>query len=550
MGQPTNVSSPPAVLFSGLFGGVCWIVGLNFLYELPRFDLILLLTTCAFTAVCSAAAALALSFLSRRDKERHDAAEYAARHDNLTGLKNRAELFRLLEESVHQAKRDNTVLGVLFLDLDRFKAINDSMGHDAGDELLRCVANRLRSSVRSTDIVARLGGDEFVVLCRELISGDSVEAAARQIQKQFKDPVDLNGRDHLVSTSIGVAIAQADDDRDADELLRDADAAMYRAKRTKSGYAVFDEAHRKQVLNRLDIERELVQALEKGELVVFYQPIVDTSNQSLYAFEALVRWNHPELGVVGPGYFLEIAEEAGMMSDIGTMVLREACAQAAVWNHISLGARNVKMSVNLAEQQLIDPSLPAKVGEILKWSGLDPQQLVLEITENIVVEHLASLSMLRELENMGIYLAIDDFGTGQSGLSYIKQFDMVSTIKIDQAFVRDMRSGDADRAIIEAIVAMSGALDLRVVAEGVEFEDQKDQLIGLGVNFMQGYLFNSPVSPESIEPQVWFPDGVEARDVGLSSDQVQQSFAQAAQGGIVTTEDGPTTLSQWLVSED
>lgn len=466
--------------------------------------------------------------MTRRDREKQDAAEHAARHDNLTGLKNRAELFRLLEESLEHSNRNNTVLGVLFLDLDRFKAINDSMGHDAGDELLRSVANRLRSSVRSTDIVARLGGDEFVVLCRDLISADSVEAAARQIQKQFKDPVDLNGRDHLVSTSIGVAIAGGNDDRDADELLRDADAAMYRAKRTRSGYAIFDEAHRLRVLNRLDIERELVEALDKGQLIVYYQPIVDTSSQSLYAFEALIRWNHPEQGIVGPGYFLDVAEEAGMMSDIGEMVLREACAQAAVWNHISPAARNVKMSVNLAEQQLIDSQFPRKVGEVLKWSGLDPQQLVLEITENVIVEHLAGLTSLRELENMGIYLAIDDFGTGQSGLSYIKQFDMVSTIKIDQAFVRDMRSGDADRAIIEAVVAMAGALDLRVVAEGVEFEDQKAQLNALGIDHMQGYLFNSPVSPESIDPKVWFPDRVEAREVGLSSDEVKQGFARAA----------------------
>lgn len=519
---------PSLVLLVGVLTAVVWIVALNFMYDLSEVELVLLLTTGAMGSAGASLSTLALNFAARADRREQREVEHAARHDTLTGLLNRAELFRILDESLEVAKREDMVLGVLFLDLDRFKVVNDTMGHDAGDDLLRTVADRLRATVRNTDVVARLGGDEFVVVCRDLLSGDSVVSMAGQILKAFKAPVDLNGREQIISSSIGIAIATPDDTRAPDDLVRDADSAMYRAKETKSGYAVFDEAHRRLVLNRLDIERDLTRALEEDEFVVYYQPIVNVADKMLYGFEALVRWNHPERGLLGPGDFLKVAEDAGMMSEIGQLVLREACAQAAVWNHINPTAKNIRMSVNVAEQQLADPVFPHKVQEVLAWSGLDPSQLVLEILEDVIIDHLDGLGSLRDLRALGVHLAIDDFGTKHSSLAKIKEFDMVSTIKIDQTFVRDMRTGEADRAIIEAVVVISNALDLNVVAEGVEFHDQMEQLEELGVSLMQGYLFNTPVAPEVIDPDVWFPSRTADRTMGLKPVEVSHSFTRQA----------------------
>ncbi len=506
MNEQRIIVSPAAALFFGIVASLLWIIALNFIYDLPTTELLRLMTTGAFGAVGGSIGALVMSMSARGTQDKLDQAQHEAKHDALTGLANRAELFRELDRSLEYSAEQDMVLGVLFLDLDRFKSINDSMGHDAGDELLRIVADRLRSTVRNTDVVARLGGDEFVVVCRGLLAGESVVAMARQIMKRFGEPITLHGKEHRVTTSIGVAIAHPGDTRHADDLVSDADAAMYRAKRTKSGFAVFDEDQRRQAMDRLEIERGLTEALEANQIIVHYQPIVNTHSKSLYGFEALVRWNHPQKGLISPGQFLPVAEEAGMMATIGNLVLREACAQAAVWSHVSPAAKKVKMGVNIAEQQLIGNDLPGYVAEILDWSGLEPEQLVLEITEDVIVDHLDGLDILRELRGLGVTLAIDDFGTGQSSLSYVKQFDMCSTIKIDQSFVRDMRSGNVDRAIIEAVVAMASVLDLSVVAEGVEHLDQLEQLSELGIELMQGYLFESPVGPEMIDPAVWFPE--------------------------------------------
>ncbi|MGI9613655.1 MAG: putative bifunctional diguanylate cyclase/phosphodiesterase [Acidimicrobiales bacterium] len=425
-------------------------------------------------------------------------AEHDAKHDPLTGLANRTELYRELELSLERSKLENTVFGVLFLDLDRFKVVNDSMGHDAGDELLKIVAERLRAATRATDVVARLGGGEFVLICRGLMSSDSVLAVVRQILKRFSEPVQLNGRQQVVTTSVGVAIATTDELRTPEELVRDADAAMYKAKRDRSGFAVFDDAQRTQLSARLAIERDLGRAFDEEQLMVYYQPIFDVKRSTLYGFEALVRWNHPGRGLVQPDEFLPVAEDARLLSKLGELVLREACAQAAVWNHLHPGAEALRISVNVAEQQLVDSSFPSLVNEVIGWSGLRPEQLVLEITEDVVVEHLDSLTMLRRIRELGVSLAIDDFGTGQSSLSYIKEFDMATTLKIDKSFVSQMHSGSADQAIVEAIVTMASALDLAIVAEGVEGEDDVDRLTRLGVHLMQGYYFGRPTPAEAV----------------------------------------------------
>jgi diguanylate cyclase (GGDEF)-like protein len=487
------LNSPVLVLLAGLLA-TC--LGTAMVYagaEFTRSELNRTISVGLFAACGATAVAAWQRFTIRKTSDRLNQAAHDAKYDPLTGLANRTEVYRALEESLELAQADRTLFGVLFMDLDRFKVINDSMGHDVGDELLKIVADRLRSATRSSDVVARLGGDEFLIICRGLMSTESVEAVARQVLKRLAEPVALNGRRQIVSASIGVAMATSDDDRGADELIRDADAAMYKAKRDRTGYAVFDEAQRSLLVDRLDIERDLSRALDDKQLQVYYQPIVFTETGALYGFEALVRWNHPTRGYVSPTEFLPIAEDARLMARIGELVLREACAQAAVWNHQTPRAKGLRVTVNLAEQQLISPDLPVNVAKILDWSGLAPEQLVLEITEDVMVEHLDGLTVLRELRNLGVTLAIDDFGTGQSSLSYIKQFDMVSTLKIDRSFVQDMHEGAANQAIIEAIVAMASALDLSIVAEGVEDQSQVDSLARLGVTLLQGFLIGRPV---------------------------------------------------------
>lgn len=505
------IYSPALVLVSGL---AAMLIAAALVYSGGNIETVEFarVTGIGSISVCGATLTAALQRLVHDRATRSlTQAKHDADHDGLTGLANRAHLHRELEVTLAQAKADNTVFGVLFLDLDRFKVINDSMGHDVGDELLRIVAQRLRSSTRSTDVVARLGGDEFVVICRGLLSVDSVEATTKQILKRFTEPVNLNGRQHDVSVSVGVAVSGLDEERNPEELVRDADAAMYKAKRDRSGYAIFDEIQRSLFLARLDIEQDLARAITEGQLRVHYQPIVDTRTGLLYGFEALVRWEHPDRGLISPVEFLPIAEDARMMARIGEFVLREACAQAAVWNHLTPGAAAMAMSVNLAEQQLTDPALPNLVGEVLNWSGLSPEQLVLEITEDVIVEHLAGLDVLHQLRAMGVRLAIDDFGTGQSSLSYIKQFDMVSTLKIDQTFVRDMHGDAADQAIIEAIVAMATALGLVIVAEGVETTEQMASLRELGVELMQGYLFHPPIAATELDDVGRFAQELEHR---------------------------------------
>ncbi|MGH1502624.1 MAG: putative bifunctional diguanylate cyclase/phosphodiesterase [Acidimicrobiales bacterium] len=504
-------TSPGLIIGSGIAGTGVFIAVVFFLRELTQSQLVIAASTGAFAAISAGVSALWSTWANRHESEKFATAERDARTDQLTDLLNRVGLWTELDHSIAKARKSDTVLGVLFLDLDRFKVINDSMGHDAGDELLKIVASRLRRAVRSSDVVARFGGDEFVVVCRELLTDASVEAVARQILRAFEEPVSLRGGSQVIGTSIGVTVARPGDVRSGEDLVRDADAAMYKAKKAKSGYAMFDEAQRLQVIDRLDIERDLNKALEEDQLSVVYQPLVDVRTKRLYGFEALVRWMHPTRGEMSPGQFLAVAEEAGMMSRIGELVLREACAQLAVWNHLSPDARDVKISVNVAEQQLLDANFPFLVQDILTWSGLPPEQLVLEIVEDTIVDHLKDgIGRLRDIRDIGVGLAIDDFGTGQSSLSYVKQFDMVSTLKIDKTFVDQIGAGQSDRAIIEAIVAMARALDLRVVAEGVERNDQVKELFGMGVEIMQGYLFNAPVRPDGVDPLRWFKPRTEA----------------------------------------
>lgn len=522
-------SSPVIAVLTGLVAASLWVLGLQWIDSMSWFSFVRLLTAGAVGAVGASLGTVALTLTGSPDQQRYDQVEHQAKHDALTGLTNRAEMFVQLDRAIKRAKREDMILGVLFLDLNRFKIVNDTLGHEIGDELLKVVAHRLKSTVRNTDIVARLGGDEFVVICRDMLSRRSVTTMAEQILKRFNEPVSLKGKEHRIGTSIGVVIALPDDDRDGDELVRDADAAMYDAKSAKAGYVVFDEARQqRRISDRLDVERELHNAIEANQLVVLYQPIVDVDGRVLYGFEALLRWNHPERGMLGPGLFLPVAQDAGLLTKIGEYVLREACAQAAVWNHLSPGARQVVMSVNVAEQQLLDPGFRVQVADILHWAGLAPSQLALEISEDVIVDRLDNLDGLRELRQLGVNLSIDDFGTGQASLGFVKKFDMVTSLKIDQVFVRDMKTGKADRAIIEAVIAMASALGLKVVAEGVEDEEQVKQLQDMGISLMQGFVFNTPVSPQSVDPGVWFPAPVSDKPVSeFNQLEISRGFAQS-----------------------
>ena len=521
--------SPGQVLVTGVLGVALWTSGLYFFADLDSRELVLVISAGGIGAVSGTAGAIIQAVRSRSAGAVLARTAHDATHDALTDLPNRNALFERLDDALARAKETDTVVGVLFLDLNRFKAINDSMGHEAGDELLRIVAERLLSSVRGSDVVARFGGDEFVVVVRDLLNERSVLAVVEQILRAFDKQVSLFGGSQVISTSIGVAIARPDDDRRSEDLVRDADAAMYRAKRSRSGYAVFDEVQRRQVMDRLGIERDLIAAIEEGQFAVYYQPLVNVAERKLFGFEALVRWEHPTRGLIGPSEFLPVAEETGMMSRIGDLVLREATAQAAVWNHLNPEASKVKMTVNLAEQQLLDANFPELLREVLAWSGLPAEQLALEISAEAIDRHVDGFGVLERLRDIGVELAVDDFGTGNSSLSYANKFDMISMVKIDRTVVSEMGYGDSNRAIVEAIVAMAGALDVTVVAEGVEDRDQVNQLLDVGVNVMQGFLFNAPLPADGIDPSDLLMPTVRSRptQVGLSPLEVSRGLASS-----------------------
>lgn len=493
-----------AVSLTTIAASVVWVFGSTVLLRTDGRTTLLLVCTALVTFFSAMIGVAWLLRNLRPDEVALEEYKHESEHDPLTGLPNIKALDPILEELIKSTKRSKSTLGVLFIDVDRLKYIHDSMGHKAGVDLLVQVAERIKLSLRSADVATRFTGYKFVVLCPDLLNERSVVDVARQILKSFERLFEVQGTSQRMSANIGLTTLDSTDERTGQELLRDADLAMFTARIENSRYALFNEQHRLDVLERQELEQDLNQAVEEGQFHVVYQPLVNLDDGTLYAFEALVRWNHPTKGQIMPGVFLSVAEEVGLIGEIGTFVMREACAQAAVWNHLSPEASKIRMSVNLAEQQLLDQKLAERVAETLTWAGLEAEQLVLEITENIIVEHLDGLDPLRELRNLGVSLAVDDFGTGQSSLSYLKQFDMVSTLKIDQSFVRDLEVGNADQAIVEAVISMSEALGLRVVVEGVETESQMRLLKEMGVDVMQGYLFSSPIKPPEGDPAEWF----------------------------------------------
>ncbi|MBT8241191.1 MAG: EAL domain-containing protein, partial [Acidimicrobiia bacterium] len=430
---------------------------------------------------------------------RLERSEYDARHDVLTGLLNRAGLTIALSHRVED-RRPPELVGVLFLDLDRLKIINDSIGHTAGDEVLAFVADRLREVTQLEDVIGRFGGDEFVIVPAKARSVRDLTRLADAIIEALAEPCVLSDRSmQIVSASIGISWV-ADAEASAESMLRDADVAMYRAKDAGGNrWVVFDTDLREQALARLEVERELRKAIAEGQLVVHYQPIVSTSDGSVDKLEALVRWSHPVRGLIPPGQFLSVAEETGLIVEVGEHVLREACKQAADWS--MKAGRSISVSVNVAERQLIDPRLVKTVRTILNETGLNAEQLELEITEELIIERLDHrLTILRRLSRMGVKLAIDDFGTGRASLSQLRHLEMVDTLKVDRAFVENVAENETDQKILTAIVALAKSVGMETVAEGVEDADQATKIKENGVEMIQGFYFHRPGPASGILP--------------------------------------------------
>jgi diguanylate cyclase (GGDEF)-like protein/PAS domain S-box-containing protein len=415
-----------------------------------------------------------------------------ALHDPLTGLANRTLLVDRMAHALARAERTGAPTTVLFLDLDGFKTVNDSLGHAAGDQLLVAVAERLRGSVRPADTIARLGGDEFAVLSEDA-GTDEGTLIAQRIGEALAAAFLVGGREVLARASIGVATA-VPGERSADELLRDADLAMYMAKRLGKGrHAVFETAMHTAALERLELEADLRRALAGSEIVVHYQPIVRLADSALVGMEALVRWNRPGHGLVPPLEFIPAAEETALILDIGRWVLEEACRQVAAWQADYGFSPSPRLSVNLSARQLQDPALVGDVASVLDRSGLDPARLVLEITESMLMEEPEeAVKRLQALRDLGVRLAIDDFGTGYSSLSYLRRFP-VHILKIDKAFVAALLAGPEDAALAHAIVRLAHTLQLGTVAEGIETTEQLAELSRLGCEYGQGYLFAAPL---------------------------------------------------------
>jgi diguanylate cyclase (GGDEF)-like protein/PAS domain S-box-containing protein len=426
-----------------------------------------------------------------------DAIRERAVHDPLTGLPNRVLFVDRLEHALARLGRSESLCAILFLDLDHFKLVNDSLGHHVGDELLTAAAPRLRQAVRASDTVARFGGDEFGILIEDIASEHDAIDTAERIAAIFARPFVLSGSEHFVTTSIGIALARGGER--ADELIRDADSAMYRAKeRGRARYEVFDEGMRGRAIERLRVENDLRRALARGELRLEYQPVVSLQNLSIVGVEALLRWRHPDRGEIPPSEFIPIAEENGLIEPIGRWVLEQACRQAAEWYAARPDAAPLTMSVNLSAVQVTRRSLPDTVASILRSTGLDPACLSLEITETVMVRDAEGLGeVLQALKSLGVRLVLDDFGTGYSSLSYLTRLPL-DVLKVDRSFVDGLGSEPRDTAITETIIAMSRALSLDVVAEGVETDAHVRELSRLGCGLAQGFHFSRAVPAEEI----------------------------------------------------
>jgi diguanylate cyclase (GGDEF)-like protein len=422
---------------------------------------------------------------------------HRAFHDALTDLANRSLFANRMEHALARGARNDSPIGVVVIDLDGFKTVNDSLGHSVGDDLLFAVGDRLRNAVRPGDTVARLGGDEFAILLEDEPTIDHLCDQAERILRSLAEPFELAGKSIVVTASAGVTLNRPGDG--PEELIRNADMAMYLAKRDgKACVRRFEPALHHAALDRLELEADLRRALQRDELVVHYQPTVQLTSGAISGFEALVRWEHPRRGLLSPLEFIPLAEETGLIIDIGRWVLDQACHQARRWQQTH-ATDELTISVNLSARQLRDPHLLADVAATLQTTGLAPHCLVLEITETVLMDHTeAAIEGLHQLKALGIRLAIDDFGTGYSSLNYLRALP-VDIVKIDKVFIDGVAHDKESRGLIKAILSMADTLDLQTVAEGVESRDQVNRLQQMGSSLVQGFYYARPLTPEAAE---------------------------------------------------
>jgi diguanylate cyclase (GGDEF)-like protein/PAS domain S-box-containing protein len=448
-------------------------------------------------------------------KSLEDKIQHQAFHDSLTGLANRELFLDRVGHALARQRRAPTPLAVLFLDLDDFKTVNDSLGHRAGDDLLIDVAHRMASVIRPGDTVARLGGDELAILLEDLDAVDGAVYVADRVTKLFDRPFVVDDSEFSIHASIGIAFSEPGDERAPEDLLRDADIAMYEVKRSGKGtFQLFEVGMRIAASERLQFKADLQRAVDHGELILHYQPIVDLGSGEVDGVEALVRWQHPERGLIPPLDFIPFAEESGLIVPIGRWVLFEACRTAASWG-LEDDAAPPSISVNVSPLRFRHPGFVEELKEVLATTGLPPERLVLEITESALVEDVAKVvERLEELKKLGVQLAIDDFGTGYSSLSYLKHFP-VDVLKIDKTFIDSIALGAEDSALARAVLSLGQSLGLTIVAEGVEEGAQAEVLKGLGCPLAQGYRFSRPVPASEIARLIegWIPASVPSTPV-------------------------------------
>jgi len=430
-------------------------------------------------------------------REQQSRLNYMAFHDSLTGLPNRSLFYDRIYHGLARARRSNSKVALMLLDIDRFKNINDSLGHDAGDMMIKAISTRLCEGVRDMDTVARLGGDEFVVVLEGVHDVEDVVSVANKLLITLAHPIEISGHEISSTVSIGVSIFP-DDGTDTDELLKHADIAMYKAKEAgKNNCQFYTKGMNATAVNYLLLENDLRRALDLHQFTLHYQPQIDLKSGDLMGVEALVRWQHPERGLVSPAHFIPLAEETGLIVPIGEWVLREACRQRKVW--LDAGKDIGKIAVNLSPRQFRQKNFPGKVEAILRETQLSAEYLELEITESCAMEHAGeTINQLNQLNEMGMYIAIDDFGTGYSSLAYLQRFP-IQKLKIDRSFVNDIQDDMNDAAITQTIIGLAHSMQLRVVAEGVETEHQAEWLRQRGCDQAQGFLYAKPMSAKQFE---------------------------------------------------
>ncbi len=422
---------------------------------------------------------------------------HLAYHDALTNLPNRRLFMKLLREEVNHAKRSGSKLAVMFLDLDRFKQVNDTWGHDTGDYILTIAAEQLQESLGSNGLIGRLGGDEFAIMLSDVTDIEEVTAFTKKIRERFETPVELgNGQQYTLSCTIGIALFP-EHGLEAEELLLNADTALYAIKgQGRNEHAIFNQEMEEKSFELILLENELRKAIELEQLYIDYQPKVNLDEGNVIGMEALLRWRHPDLGIIPPLKFIPLAEETGLIVEIGEWVLRKGCEQNKAWQQ--QGYPPLRLSINISVKQLADPDFVRKVKHTLEDTGLDPKWLELEVTESVFADIEDAPELLREIRDYGVHISIDDFGTGYSSFNYIKHMP-VDTLKIDASFVRDIHRNEESKAIVKAVLTLAETLGIHVIAEGIEMTEQLDVLNEDGCKWGQGFLFSKPLSSEEFE---------------------------------------------------